>query len=330
MLQNPSLITILGPTASGKSSLAISLARELGTEIISADSRTIYREMNIGTAKPIGRKNTASEIDRDKISAQGIHAKNITLTDLFTEKPFISEGIIHWGIDIIDPDESYSASQFKDYAEKHIDHCHANEKIPLLVGGTGLYISGIVNQLSFSEVAPDEVLRRELSEMSNDDLINLLTELDSEALDIIDTSNRRRLERAIEVIKITGKKWAEQASKNPSKYNTLQIGLTHDREVLYHRIDERVDIMIADGLIEEARQLHKKYGSEAPGMNTIGYKQLCAFFDGYITLNDAIDLIKRDTRHYAKRQITWFKRDKSINWINKYEEAHALIENFLK
>lgn len=326
----PPIIVILGPTASGKTAISLDLARKYQTEIISADSRTIYQEMNIGTAKPEGKKLSAAEINPEKIEKEGIHARNFSLNDLFTEKPYLVEGIPHWGIDLISPTENFSASDFKDYAEKHIDQLHQQNKIPLLVGGTGLYISGITDQLNFSNIPPNLELREELAELSNIELIERLKEIDPEAIDLIDSQNRRRLERAIEIIETSKKPWSQQQMKNPPKYNSLQIGISLEKEILYERINHRVDKMIADGLVDEARQLYKKYGSQAPGLNTIGYKQLCAFFDNYISLKDAIDLIKRDSRHYAKRQLTWFKKNESIIWLNEKSKIELEIKKFLE
>jgi tRNA dimethylallyltransferase len=327
VISNSKLIVILGPTASGKTALSLELARRLETDIISADSRTIYKEMNIGTAKPEGQKILAAELNLVKIEAEGIHSKNFKLDDLFTEKPYVSEGVNHWGIDLISPAEQFSAADFKIYAESHIDRLNQNNKIPLLVGGTGLYISAIVDQLEFGEVPPNLQLREELSELSSDELLERLNRADVDAKNYIDIYNRRRLERAVEVLETTGKKWLDNQKKGQEKYRSLQFGLDIDRDTLYERINNRVDSMIAKGLIDEARLLREKYGSIAPGLNAIGYRQLCAFFDGYISLKDAIELIKRDSRHYAKRQLAWFKRDSRIIWIKSISEMEQKISD---
>ncbi len=327
----PKLIAIVGPTASGKTDCAIEVAKAIGGEIISADSRTIYKQMDIGTAKPKGDRRTASEVRREDIEGMGIHGTlpSVSITDLFEEKPLMIEDVPHWGIDIITPDQSYSAADFKEYAEKKIEQILERGNVPILAGGTGLYIQAVVDNLQFNAPAPNEALRKELDALTHEELLARLRLVDASAEGIVDVENRRRLMRAIEVVELSGKPFAEQQVKGEQKYEALMLGMSIEREQLYERIDERVDIMVAQGLVDEVRALKNEYSSEAPGMNAIGYRQICQFLDGYIKLKDAIDLVKRDSRHYAKRQLTWFKRIESIQWISTRSEAVAEAKNFL-
>ncbi|MDP2631509.1 MAG: tRNA (adenosine(37)-N6)-dimethylallyltransferase MiaA [Candidatus Uhrbacteria bacterium] len=316
-MQKSKLITIVGPTATGKTDLAIQIAKEFNGEIITADSKTIYRGMDIGTAKP--RKSSQNAIAR---------SRSKSIKDLFRDKPYLVHGIPHFGIDIVDPNEEFSVSDFKEYAEKKISDILLRDKLPILVGGTGLYISAVVDNLSFTSTPANEKLRQELDALDNDQLISRLRKADSEAVESIDANNRRRLIRAIEIVQSSGKSLAEQQTKGEPKYDVLQIGIELSREDLYERIDFRVDKMIAEGLVDEVRELRDKYGCNLNAMTGIGYKEICMFLEGYVKLRDAIQLIKSDSRHYAKRQMTWFKRDSRIKWVISAEEAIDLVKGF--
>lgn len=321
-MNKPKIIVVLGPTASGKTSLAIDIAKRFDGEIISADSRAIYRQMDIGTAKP-PRDKRAQALARREGQKEGIK-------DLFRAKPYMVEEVPHWGFDLCDPDEDFSAADFQAYAEEKIKEITGRGHLPIIAGGTGLYISAIVDNLSFTEVEPDKKLRAELQDLSDQELVERLQKADSEAAKTIDTANRRRLLRAVEIVETTGQPLSAQQTKKEPKYDVLQLGLKVDREVLYERIDMRVDEMIAAGLVDEVRALRDEYGCEINSMTGIGYRQICAFLDGYLKLRDAIEVLKRDTRHYAKRQMTWFRRDGRIEWIENQEKALALVADFLK
>ena len=326
----PKLIVILGPTASGKSQLGIEVARLVAGEIICADSRTLYRGMNIGTAKPVGGKTPAAVVTQADVEEQGIHAAaTLGIKDLFHEKPYVVDGVPHWGIDILDPDEDFTAADFKAYAEQKIEDMVKRGKVPILLGGTGLYISAVVDNLSFTEGGEDKELRKELEELSAAALEERLKNIDAEAFETIDLANRRRVIRAIEIIETTGKPLREQQTKGEEQYDVLMIGLNVDREVLHERIDERVDRMIAEGLVDEVRGLKETYGCEVNAMTGIGYRQICAFLDGYMKLRDAIDVVKRETRQYAKRQMTWFKRDERIVWVHDPEMAVDIVKKWI-
>lgn len=332
MSSKPKLIAIVGPTASGKTDLAINIAKQVDGEVISADSRTVYRKMDIGTAKPEGVAHKAADLTQKQVEEKGIRAKDldISIKDLFTEKAFEVEGVPHWGINVVDPDQDFTAADFKKYADEKIHDITARGKVPILAGGTGLYVSAVIDNLTFTDVKPDEQLRKELQDLSNVELIDRMRQVDPEGVDQIDTTNRRRLLRAVEIVESTNQRLSDQQRKGEPMYDVLTIGIETDREELYKRIDDRVDVMIANGLVDEVRALKEEYGCEINSMTGIGYRQICAFLTGHIKLRDAIELIKRDSRHYAKRQLTWFRRDNRIKWVKSHEEAVALVEEFQK
>ncbi|PIY95555.1 MAG: tRNA (adenosine(37)-N6)-dimethylallyltransferase MiaA [Candidatus Kerfeldbacteria bacterium CG_4_10_14_0_8_um_filter_42_10] len=288
------IIVILGPTASGKTHLAINLAKKFEGYIISADSRQIYRGMDIGT-------------------------------DKLPEKE--RRGVEHRMIDIVDPNQEFSLAQ---YQKRVFSIIKQSDKLPFLVGGTGLYIKAVVDNLDIPKSGPDKVLRKKLEEKSNEELLKELIKLDVAAARTIDENNRRRLIRAIEVCRTTGHKFSKQTSKQKPIVNALQIGVSAPREELYQKIDRRVDEMIKEGLIEEAKKLGERYGWDIPSMSAIGYRQLGLYFQKRITLKEAVELIKKDTRNYARRQLTWFRKDERIHWIKSQPEAEKLIKNFIK
>ncbi len=289
------LIIILGPTASGKSNLSIKLAKKFNGEIISADSRQIYKEMNIGTAK----------ITKKEMS-----------------------DIPHYMIDIVNPNQNFTLAQFQKKTIKIIKDIQKINKLPFLVGGTGLYIQSVIDNLKIPETKPDEKLRNKLEKLTNQELINKLEKLDPKALKIIDTKNKRRLVRALEICLLTKKPFSEQRKKNKPIFNTLQIGLKLNTNNLEQKIDQRTEKMIKKGLIEENKKLLKKYGSKPYSMSGIGYKEIISYINNEITIEQAKKLIKIHTRQYAKRQMTWFKRDKRIKWVKDYSEAKKLIQLF--
>lgn len=313
----PSLLVLVGPTASGKTAMSTALARAFSGEIISADSRTIYKEMDIGTAKPHPDMNGGVQ-----------HGAPLCAEPFFSERPLMYEGIPHWGFNLRTPDQTFTASEYQAYADEKISEIHARGNLPLLVGGTGLYVAAVVDRPSFAQVPPNPALRLELATKSNEELLSEIAEQDPDTAERIDAQNRRRLERAIEILRATGKRLAEAQTKGEARYNTYMIGIEVPREVLYERIDTRIDAMIAAGLVDEVRALREKYGDKAPGMTGIGYRQCTAFLQGKQSLKDAILEIKRDTRQYAKRQITWFQRDPRIHWVKTLEEAiQSIVKN---
>ena len=300
----PKVIVIVGPTAIGKTSVGIKIAKQINGEVISVDSRQVYRGMDIGTAKPSRESDDSVE----------------SITDLF-ERPYMIEGVPHWGIDLVEPDADYSVAEFKIFAETKIDEIVKRGHVPILVGGTGLWLRAVIDNFDLTQTAADPELRAELESKTKGDLFHEYKQLDPEGAEIIDKDNKRRLVRALEVTKLTGKPFSQQQSAGEPKYDVLQIGLRVDREVLNERIDQRVDEMIASGLVDEVRSLKDRYGCEIESMTGIGYRQVCAFLDGKESLEDAVKEIKQATRRYAKRQMTWFKRDKRIQWVDSSEDA---------
>ncbi|MBU3965562.1 tRNA (adenosine(37)-N6)-dimethylallyltransferase MiaA [Patescibacteria group bacterium] len=298
------LIVILGPTASGKSELALRLAKKCNGEIISADSRQIYREMDIGTAKPF-------QCQKSKVKSQKYNSKfkNNKL------KPILIQNIPHYLIDIINPDEEFSVAQYKELAIKIIRDIQSRGKIPFLVGGTGLYVSAMVDNLEIPKVKPNLSLRKKLEKMPLDKLLKKLEKLDPMTLKIIDKKNKRRIIRALEVTISTKKPFSKQREKGRPLFDVLEIGIDVPRKALYKKIDQRVNKMIKQGLVDETKKFAKKYSWKLPSMSGIGYKQIGMYLRGEITLEKAGELIKFATHAYARRQMTWFRRDKRIKWI---------------
>jgi len=294
------IITILGPTGSGKSSLAIKLAKDFHGEIVSADSRQIYNGFVIGSGL-----------------VEGNLENNI----------FLSKNIPHHLVQFLDPEKIFSVSEFKKLAIEKIKKIHKNNKLPFLVGGTGLYIDSILKNLSLTGPKPNEALRKKLEKKSLDELNNQLKILDPESSKVIDVKNKRRLIRAIEVC-LSGNTFSSINKQNPKLFDTLKIGLKIQRPELYKRIDQRIDKMIEDGLVRETEDLLKFHDKSSPAFSGIGYKQAIECLNGQCLKNEMIRKIKNATHAYARRQITWFKRDEEINWVNDYKEAKKLVEKF--
>ena len=298
------VIVIVGPTASGKTSLSIELAKRINGEIISADSMQIYRYMDIGTAKP----------DADEMS-----------------------GIKHYLIDEIYPDEEFSVAKYRELAIKYINKIIKEGRHPVIAGGTGLYINSLVYNINFSETISDWPLREQLKKESEEKgsryLHNKLMEIDPEAAVKIHENDIKRIIRAIEVFKHTNKPISlhQQLSRlEPPPYNYLIFGLRMERARLYERIEKRVDIMFERGLVNEVRKLQEMgYERNITAMQGLGYKEIFAYLRGEATLDEAKFIIKRDTRHYAKRQLTWFKRLENIHWMDVDEDTNIkkLVKN---
>lgn len=310
------IIAIVGPTASGKTLLGIALAHQGDNsdhgrgEIISADSRQIYRGMDIGTAK-------ATREERALVP--------------------------HHLVDIRNPDEDYAVAEFKRDAEAAIDDIIALGKLPIIVGGTGLYVRAVVENLDIPEVAADQKLRREIeADIEREGLAAVfkkLVALDPEAAYIVDPKNPRRIVRALEVAILTGKPFTAQRRKNASRYDVLEIGIDVPPEILRERIDRRIDQMMRDGLMDEVKKLLKKYGGpEQRGaggrlpvaFDAIGYREIIAYLDDAMSLEDAIVAMKLNTWHFAKRQMTWFKKDTAVRWVKNLDETEALVAEFLE
>jgi len=283
------LIVIVGPTAVGKTELSLQLAKIIEGEIVSSDSRLFYKGMDIGTAKPSMEERQA---------------------------------VVHHLIDIISPDEKWSLADFQKEAVNVIEDIHQRAKIPILVGGTGQYIWGLLQGWSLTEIRPNFPLRDALEkwgrEIGPEKLLEKLTILDKVAARKIDKQNLRRTVRAIEVIFSTGRTFSEQYKKTGNNYSYLILGLKRDRTELYRRIDQRIDEMIENGLIEEIKGLiDKGYSPELPAFSAIGYSQLIGYLQGNISLEEAVRLIKRQSRIFVRRQSNWFKeKDSAIHWFD--------------
>ena len=301
--KKPKLVVILGPTASGKTGLAIKLARKFNGEIVNADSRQIYREMDIGTGKVESRKSLKSKV-------------------LKVESP------IHL-ISIVNPDQKFSLAQYKKLAINKIKEIQKRDKIPFLVGGTGLYISAVVNNLEIPKAPPDDKIRKRLNKLSAEKLFEKLKKIDLKSAEIIGENNKRKLIRALEVYEITGKPFSSLQTKGKPLFDVLQIGVKTDREELYKKIDRRADEMIKMGLVEEVEKLAKKYSFNLPAMSGIGYQEIGLYLQNKTTLEEAVQKMKFRTHQYARRQMTWFRKDERIGWVESCEEAERLINNFL-
>jgi len=330
--KKPKIIVIVGPTASGKSALAIQLAKKLNGEIVSADSRQIYREMNIGTAKPeapraSGISNFKFLISKQIPSPKSQKSKQSIMT------PIISDGVPHYLIDIKNPDENYTVAEYKRDAIKAINKILKNKKLPILIGGTGLYIKAIIDNLNIPEVAPDIKLRKklekEIEKYGLSFIFNKLIKLDPEAAYIVDPNNPRRIIRALEIAIKTEKPFSAQRQVSEPLFDFLEIGIKSPKNILDKRINKRVDFMIKNCLVEEVKNLIKKYGAEHQSFDAIGYREVIGYLNGKTSLEEVSELIKKNTRKYAKRQITWFGKDKRIHWFRDEKEMRKLVKDFL-
>jgi tRNA dimethylallyltransferase len=308
------IIIVLGPTASGKTELALKLAKKFNCFIISADSRQVYQDMNVGTAKPKGR------ITNYKLGIKGI------------ETAYIVKGVPHFLMDYVEPNKSFTLADWLKVTKKLLNSKTLNSKfkIPIICGGTGLYISALVDNYKLPKGQINLNLRTKLAKRTLRALLNKLKKIDLATYKLIDKSNKRRVIRALEYVLTNHLSFTSKVKNQLSPYEFLQIGLNQPREKLYQRINSRVDQMLKKGLIPETRKLIKKYDPSLPALSSIGYKQIREFLNGSLTKEQAIEFIKRDSRHYAKRQLTWFKRDKQIHWVNNYPEAKKIVNTFLQ
>ena len=300
------IISICGPTGIGKTSFAISLAQKFNGEIIGADSMQIYKYLDIGTAKPDEEERAAA---------------------------------VHHLVDFLDPDQDFDAGQYETRATKLIDSLHDEGKLPIVAGGTGLYIRSLLYGLFRSRPADSDTidaLTRELDEKGSLALHEELEHCDPDAARRIHPNDGFRIVRALEVFKNCGSTISEKQGEHGfahKKFDSLTLGLTMDRDRLYERINRRVDIMMEQGLLNEVAQLREKgYSLELKSMQSIGYRHMGMYLKGEVDLDEAVRLLKRDTRRYAKRQFTWFRKEPGLIWIqpSETEKAFDLVEKFLK
>lgn len=317
------LIVILGPTASGKSETALKIAKKFNGEIVSADSRQIYRGMDIGTAKPnIFSNNNRIKSNESRIYSRVIRDNSRVIREI--------HGVPHYLIDVVNPDEEFSVAEYKKLAVKTIKDIQKRGKLPFLVGGAALYLYAVIDNLDFPQVPPSGKLREKLEKKPTERLFKIYKKLDPEGAKFIDKNNKRRLIRAIEVCKATGKPFWEQRKKKKPLFDALELGLKVKKEKLKERISKRVEKMIESGLEQEARNLVKKYGWNIPALNTIGYQEWRGFFEKKIGVGEVENLMTSHTLQFSKRQMVWFKRDKRIKWIKSKKESEKLIKKFLE
>ena len=295
----PPIIAIVGPTASGKTSLSIALAERFNGEIISADSRQIYRGMDIGTAKATSAEQAA---------------------------------VLHHLIDIKDPDEDYTVADYQRDAVASIRDIIARGRIPFLVGGTGLYVRAVVLNLDIPHIKPDpglrEAIEREIKTEGLAAVFQKLVARDPEAEYIVDPKNPRRVVRALEVAITTGEPFTAQRRQKPPLFEILELGIDPSFELLRTRIGTRIDQMMAEGLVDEVRTLVDRYGADIPALDAIGYREIVGFLRGAYPLDEAVALMKTNTVRYAKRQMTWFRKDKDIRWLKNPDDAAPLVAAF--
>lgn len=289
-MEKPTVIVICGPTASGKTALSIELAKKINGEIVSADSMQIYKDMNIGSAK-------------------------VTPEEM--------QGIKHYLIDCVLPDERYSVANYKQDAKKAIEEIISNGKTPIVVGGTGLYIDALIYEIEYKDIKINEEYRKELEEIKEKEGLEVLykkaLEIDPKAMEKISHNDYKRITRILEIYEATGKNKTQQEAEsrlNEVPYNYKVFAINYDREKLYERINKRVDIMIEKGLINEVKSLLEKYSEFPTAMQGLGYKEVKQYLDGELSKEEMIEKIKQESRRYAKRQFTWFRKNKQTIWIN--------------
>lgn len=298
-MKKEKVIVICGPTASGKTNLSIELAKKIDGEIVSCDSMQIYKDMSIGTAKP-------------------------TIEEM--------QGIKHYLIDYVSPEVRYSVAEYKKDAIKAIQDIINKRKVPIVVGGTGLYVESLIYGIEYSEIKEDLEYRKQLDEIEKEEGLEKLYEMaykiDKKSLEKISCNDKKRICRILEIYHSTGKTKTElekESRKNGPQYDYILLGINMEREKLYERINKRVDIMIKNGLIEEVQQLITKYNDFPTAMQGLGYKEVVEYLKGVISKEEMIEKIKMETRRYAKRQLTWFKKYKNIMWINGLDDIQNNI-----
>ncbi|MEA4847838.1 MAG: tRNA (adenosine(37)-N6)-dimethylallyltransferase MiaA [Clostridiaceae bacterium] len=303
----PKICILAGPTAVGKTDISLALARNLYGEIISADSAQVYKYMDIGTAK----------LREDEM-----------------------QGIRHYMIDEVTPDVDFSVAEFRSRAEVYIRDINERGRLPVITGGTGLYINSLLNNLDFTDSISDEAFRKEMQEIAHikgsEYVHSMLESIDPASHKRLHPNDLRRVIRALEVHKYTGRPisyYQEESRKQPSRYDFAYIVLTMDREKLYDRIDQRVDKMMAMGLPEEVEGLlNMGYNRDMTSMQALGYKEIADYLQGSVSKEEAVRILKRGTRHYAKRQLTWFRRDQRVHWVNvdNFFKNDVMLENIIR
>ena len=292
--EKPKIVVICGPTASGKTALGIQVAQQANGEIISSDSMQIYKDMNIGTAKPTPEER-----------AQAVHHL----------------------VDFVSPDQRYSVADFKKDATEKIEDILSRGKLPIIVGGTGLYVNSLIHNIEYKEEITDIEYRNELEKVDLETLYKQAQEIDPEATAKVSQNDRKRITRILEIYHTTGKTKTqmEAESRQEVKYDYKIFVLTPERDKLYERINLRVDLMMQAGLVDEVKQLLQKYNEFPTAMQGLGYKEVKEYLDGDITEEEMIEKIKQESRHYAKRQLTWFRQYKDATWLDTFDKNNVNI-----
>ena len=301
------LVAILGTTASGKSHWAHKLAGRFDGEIVVADSRQVYKDFTIGTNKDIG--------EWEKSDGKFF---------------YYVEGMPYHLVDIISPKEQFTVYDYQKRAFDAIDDILKRGKNPFLVGGTGMYVRAVVENWKLAKAPSEEALRKKLNEKPKISLLTELRAIDPERAKTIDMHNKRRLVRALEVYYLTGETLKDSPPKGEARYKVLKLAPLIPRDDLYRNIAKRVSNMFEKGLLEEVQKLFKEYPHDVGVFSSIGYRQFFPYFEGKATLEDVKEQIIRDTKKYARRQLTWFRKEKDLNWLSTYEEAEALVLKFFK
>ena len=303
-MKKPTVIVICGPTASGKTALSIELAKKINGEIVSADSMQIYKYMDIGSAKP-----TKEEMN----------------------------GIKHYMLDFVEPNMRYSVADYKKQAEICIEQILEKGKVPIIVGGTGLYVNSLIYGIEYNEIKLDKEYRDKLEKIAQEEgleaLYNKAIEIDSTAMEKISCNDKKRILRVLEIYHETGKTKTQQEIESRSKeikYDYKVFAINMDREILYNRINQRVDTMLEQGLVEEVKKLISKYDELPTSIQGLGYKETKEYIEGKITKEEMVERIKMETRRYAKRQITWFRKNKDTIWIDGLEDKEKNIQIILE
>lgn len=298
-MQKQKVIVIGGPTASGKTSLSIELAKKINGEIISADSMQIYKDMNIGTAKP----------EKEEM-----------------------QGIPHYMLDFVSPEERYSVADYNKEAKKRIKEILEKGKVPIVVGGTGLYIETLIYEIEFLNIETDLEYRKELEKTAEEKgleyLYNKAQKIDKTAMKKISINDKKRILRVLELYHQTGKTKTQldKESRKEPEYDYKLFAIDMDREILYNRINKRVDIMIEKGLVQEVKNICEKYNEFPTAMQGLGYKEVVEYLEGQATYEEMIEKIKIESRRYAKRQLTWFRKYENLTWLNGLESIQKNID----
>ncbi len=302
-MAKPKVIVIGGPTASGKTALSIALAKRIGAEIVSADSMQIYQQMNIGTAKP-----TEGE----------------------------KQHIKHYMLDKIKPNERYSVADYKREAKVAIKEILAKGKMPIVVGGTGLYIDALIYEIEYPEILIDLAYRKELEQFAQKEGLQVLYErakkIDAQAMEKISSNDQKRILRVLEIYHQTGKTKTqlEEQSRREPEFDYRMFAIDMNRQILYQRINQRVEEMLAKGLIQEVQEIYEQYQEFPTSMQALGYKEVVEYLQGKINKEEMIEKIKRESRRYAKRQLTWFRKNKETKWLNGEDSIEHNIDIILK